>query len=291
MSEPIEVVDGQALARRILEALDGGQAPDWASLDRAYSEVLLRAAADRVRRLERLSRFSPEDVLHDFLLCRVYPPAQARGMFAASAKGDRPLRPRLLASLGNHCFDLARAPEIRLVQGHEGRLAMVPAPAKDQLPAYEEVENLLRRQMAAIRNACPARRRPNGAAYLEAILLRLRLEWAGGFDGVELRSSSGQAVVLTLQRLEELTAWTDDERAMPLTEGGIPLEQLWQQARAILLSTPAREVHVEQLAPLVPVSRDLWSQWVSRARRMVRTRLGAEYAEVFPVWASQREGP
>jgi hypothetical protein len=291
MSEPIEVVEGQGLARCVLEALDRGQVPDWAALDRAYRDPLLRTASVRLHHLDLHRDFTPEDVLHGFLQQRVYPPRQARKMFAPCARGERPLRPRLRASLGNYCYDLARSPELARQWGEpQDMLANSPAPADEPLPKYEEVQQLLERQMTALRRACPLRRRPRGVAYREALLLRLRLDWAGGFDGVELRSeATGGVIALTLPLLEQLTAWTNEEQAMPLVEGGVQLEQLWQQVRALVLTAPDRQVNVDRLASLIPVSRDLWNQWICRARRTVETLLGADYARVFAVWANPGE--
>ena len=159
------------------------------------------------------------------------------------------------------------------------------------LPVYEEVKGVLRRQMDAIRAACPLRHRPRGAAYREAApLLRHRLDMAGGFDGVELRcEETGQSVVLDLARLERLTPWTTEEGAMPLVEGGVTLDSLWQQVRAIVAESPNRQVSVERLAPLVPIDGGLWNTWISRGRRMVQERLGADCARLFAIWDRPRE--
>src|SRR5690349_5544238 len=98
MSEPSEVVEGQALARQILDALPRNPKSAWESLDRAHRETLLRRAARRLYQLDLHRDFTPQDVLHGFLVRRVYPERQARKMFTPSARGERPLRPRLLIS-------------------------------------------------------------------------------------------------------------------------------------------------------------------------------------------------
>jgi hypothetical protein len=292
MIEQTEVVEGQGLSRAILQALDQDMTPDWAALDRAYGERLLELAKIRLRHLDLHRDYTPDDALHGFLKKRVYPPDKARKMFAPTAGGERPLGPRLLASLGNYCNDLTRSRTRRRERGdRDDVLASTPARSADPLPAYEDVECLLHRQLAAIRVACPPRRRPRGAPYREALLLRLRLDWAGGFDEVELRSElTGRPVMLDLPLLERLTAWTDDERAMLLVEEGTSLEQLWQGVRTILLRSADRDVSVERLAPLIPASRDLWNQWISRGRRMLQAKLGADYAPVFAVWGDRGEG-
>jgi DNA-directed RNA polymerase specialized sigma24 family protein len=287
MSDAVEVVEGQAVARLVLDALDRGETPDWNAVQLPYGEPLLRQAAARIRRRDLGRHFSAEDLLNDFLACRVYPPRRARALFGPSARGERPLRPRLLTSLANHCADMARAAGAGRAWGEcEDRLANSAAPATPTLPAFEEVAELLRRRMAAIRKACPLRRRPHGAAYREALLLRLRLDLAGGFDGVELHASTdGRTVVLDLALLEELTAWTAEEGAMPLVEGGAPLDQLWRQVRAVVVADRNRQVTVDQLAQLIPTSRDGWNQWVSRGRRRLKSLLGSEYGELFALWS------
>ena len=236
--------------------------------------------------------FTSQDVLNGFLQTRVYPPGRARAMFSRSAQGERPLSRRLVASLGNYCTDLGRSIARRREHGgHDDLLASAPAASTDPLPACEEVESVLARQMAAIRAACAMRRRPRGAAYRESLLLCQRLDMAGAFDGVELRSErTGQPVLLDLSRLEQLTVWTDDETVMPLVEGGVALGSLWQQVRTMLLESPERHVSIEQLAPLIPVGRGLWNTWISRGRRKVRAMLGADCAGLFATWEYPREG-
>jgi hypothetical protein len=291
MSEQSVPVEGQTLARSVLDALERGETPDWTALDRAYREPLLQTATARLRRLQKQHELTPEDVLHDFLQRRIYPASQARKMFTASANGERPLRPRLLTSLANHCSDMVRANPARRQRGEQTSiLASIPAPVEIALPDYEEVVVLLRRQMDAIRDACPVRRGPHGGAYREALLLRLRLEWAGGFDRVALRSAMGRDVILDLPLLEELTPWTEEEKARPLVEDGISLEELWRQVRAALLETPDRQVPVEQLASLLSVRRDVWNQWISRGRRMVADRMARDFSEVFAMWSKRGGG-
>jgi DNA-directed RNA polymerase specialized sigma24 family protein len=294
MSEATEDVEGQAIARAVLDALDRDQAPDWEALDRAYHGQLLSQARACVRRRGLQGQLTEEDLLHDFLVKRVYPPKRARQMFGPTARGDRPLCPRLLASLGNHCVDLARTLGRRPDRGGQPEAAAnQAAPEEAPLPPFEDLVDLLHRQNAAVRAACGLRRRPHGAAYREALLVRLRLDWAGAFDGVELQSQeTGRPVLLTLPLLEELTSWTDQERAVLLVEGGAALEQLWERLRELLLQTPGRVVSTERLAALVPVSADLWDQWVSRGRRRLRTSLGdEEYGQVFAMWDNRGEGP
>src|SRR5262249_46082414 len=156
--------------------------------------------------LELHHQYTAEDVLHDFLVRRVYPPRQARMMFASSARGERPLRPRLLASIANHTADLGRSVRRRRERGGSDDLPLSEESVSAAVPPrYEEVEHHLRRQMVAIRAACPLRRRPRGAAYREALLLRQRLDVAAGL-GAALRSElSGADVVLDLSQLERLT--------------------------------------------------------------------------------------
>jgi hypothetical protein len=294
MSEATEDVEGQAIARAVLEALDRGQFPDWTALDRAYHDQMLKQARARVRCCGLQGHLTDEDVLHDFLVRRVYPPERARQMFTLSARGERPLGPRLLTSLANYCVDVARRLGRRAdCAEYPETVANRAAPDVASFPLYEEVGELLRQQHNAVRTAYGPRRRPHGAAYREALLVRLRLDWAGAFDGVELPSQEGgRPVELTLRLLEELTGWSEEERAMPLVENGVTLDHLWQQLRELLPQMPGLVVSTERLAGLIPVNADLWDQWVSRGRRRLRTSLGdEEYGRVFAVWGNRGVGP
>jgi DNA-directed RNA polymerase specialized sigma24 family protein len=292
MSDANEAVEGQSLANEILRALDEGRRVNWDPLERAYGQALRRAAGALLASSAPSTAWTADDVWHDFLVCRVLPRALARKMFAPSARGEAPLRPRLLTSLGNHFIDLVRSDRARRVQyGGDDILAAVPERVAQPLPTYEEVRDLVGRQQAAIRNACPLRRRPNGAAYRESLLVQLRLDWAGGFDGVRLCSqTAAEPVELSLALLERLTAWHDQEDATPLVEGGPPLGVVWERAKETLSRAPERRVSVGDLAALVPVSRDVWNQWTSRGRRMLRALLGKDYTRIFAVWDGRGEG-
>ncbi len=128
-------------------------------------------------------------------------------------------------------------------------------------------------------------------AYREALLLRHRLDWAGILHGIELRSErTGHPVTFDLPMLEDLTPWDDEDCVMPLVEGGILLEDLWAEVCLIFKDSPTWQVSVDSLAPLIPVSRDLWDQWIHRGRRRIQERLGADYSRVFAVWDNQGEG-
>src|SRR5581483_2347482 len=222
MSEATEAVEGQILARAILDALDQGQPPDWNPFDRAYREPLLHQAAVRLPRLV-LPGQTPEDVLHGFLCRQVYPRKQACRMLGPTARGERPLRPRLLTSIANFCIDLARAAGAgRQVPDPTAILAITPCQPREELPDFEEVEDVIRSQLKAIREVCPLRRGLNGAAIREALLVRHRLDWSPCFDGTELRSRAG-VVSLDLMLLEQVTVWTNEERNTPLVEGGFTL--------------------------------------------------------------------
>jgi hypothetical protein len=211
-------------------------------------------------------------------------------MFGPTARGERPLRSRLHTSIGNYCVDLVRG--MRRERPHQDSstaLANAPAP-EDRLPTYQQIQSTLGRQMAAVRQACPLRQRPDGAAYREALLLRLRLDWAGAFDGTILPSETGGEKWLTLELLETVMVWTEEERAMPLVEIGPPLEQLWQQVRTLLLAAPRRELTWRQFVPLIPTIRVTWNQWISRGRRNLSDHLGEEYGSVFAIWSGKGDG-
>jgi hypothetical protein len=108
--------EGQALAHRLLEALDAGRLPDWDAFHRAYRHWLTYVAAGCLTRNDRLrSEFeSPDELLNAFLAEKVLPPRQARLILGAPARGECPLRPRLAVSLRNFCVDRLRSrPPVR----------------------------------------------------------------------------------------------------------------------------------------------------------------------------------
>src|SRR5262245_61356967 len=103
--------EGQALAHRLLEALDGGRPPDWDAFHRAYRHWLTHVAAGCLSRYSGLgSEFeSPAELVNAFLAEKVFPSRQARLMLGAPARGECPLRPRLATSLLNFCVDVLRS--------------------------------------------------------------------------------------------------------------------------------------------------------------------------------------
>jgi hypothetical protein len=151
------------------------------------------------------------------------------------------------------------------------------------LPDYEDVVALLGRQMEAIRSGLVL---SQGAPYRPALLLRLRLDWAGAFDGVRLQHSAGEGnVELSLPALERLTPWKGDEQGTRLGESRLTLGRAWEELRARLLAAAGRRLSSGEVAGVLRVPRDLWDQWTSRGRRRLRQHLGEAFAEVFALWA------
>src|SRR6266446_3335839 len=102
MTEPSEAVEGQSLAQATLTALDSGDPELWAAFVRAYHDRLLRMCSRYLKRYETLRRQfdDVEALLNDFLARKVFPEQRARSLLGPSARGERPLCPRLFASLG-----------------------------------------------------------------------------------------------------------------------------------------------------------------------------------------------
>jgi hypothetical protein len=103
--------EGQALAHRLLEALDAGRPPDWDTFHKTYGVWLTHVSAGCLTRDNRLgSEFeSPAELVNAFLAEKVFPAREARLMFGAPARGECPLRPRLATSLRNFYVDALRA--------------------------------------------------------------------------------------------------------------------------------------------------------------------------------------
>jgi hypothetical protein len=277
--------EGQALADRLLEALDAGRPPDWDAFLSAYRFWLTHVAAGCLTRNSKFgSEFeSPEELVNAFLAEKVFPPRQARLMLGAPARGECPLRPRLATSLRNFCIDVLRSRPPVGVWETADALDIAEARNEMPLPDYEDVASAIVRQLGAIRACLPVQQ---GAPYRPALLLRHRLDWAGVFDGVRLhQTSGGDSVELTLAVLEELTAWENDELQTRLGESLVTLGKTWELIRPRLLAAADRRLSSDDAAGTLRVPRDLWDQWISRGRRRLRQHLGTEYAEVFALWA------
>jgi len=277
--------EGQALAHRLLEALDAGRTPDWNAFHSAYSRWLTHMAAGCLARNSRLgSEFgSPEELVNAFLAEKVLPRRQARLMLGAPARGECPLRPRLAASLRNFCVDVLRSRHPVGVRAVANTLEIAEAPQEIPLPDYEEVAGTINRQLGAIRSCLPL---VQGAPYRTALLLRHRLDWAGAFDGIRLQQTGGtESIELTLALLEGLTAWDADELQTRFGESVLTLGKTWESLRPQLLAAGDRQLSSSNVAGVLLVPRDLWDQWVSRGRRHLRQHLGTRYAEVFALWA------
>jgi hypothetical protein len=276
--------EGQALAHRLLAALDANQSPDWDAFHSAYRRWLTYVAAGCLARNSRLgSEFeSPEELVDAFLAEKVFPPRQARLMLATPARGECPLRPRLAVSLRNFCTDVLRAhPSVGVRQAAD-ELAKVEAPDEMPLPDYEDVACVIGRQLGEIRACLPLQQ---GAPYRVALLLRHRLDWAGAFDGVQLpRSETGASIELTLGMLEGLTVWEKNELHTRLGESLLTLSKTWALLRPRLLATTDRRLSSDDVAGTLRVTRDLWDQWISRGRRRLRQHLGSGYDEAFSLW-------
>lgn len=278
-------VEGQALANRLLEALDAGRIPDWNALHSTYRRWLTYVAAGCLNRNGGLrSRFeNPEELLNAFFAEKILPPRQARLILGATARGECPLRPRLAVSLRNFCIDSLRArPPVRVWAATDG-LEMAEARKDIVLPDYEDVADVTVRQLTAIRSCLPLELR---APYRLAVLLRHRLDWSRVFDGAHvLQKEGGDRVELTLETLERLTIWEDQEQRTRLGESLVSLGQCWESLRPRLLATPDRRLSAADVAGTLRVPRDLWDQWVSRGRRYLRQHLGTQHAEIFALWA------
>jgi len=283
MTTPSEGVEGQGLARRLLDSLDAGQLPDWDAFQRAYGAWLLHVAGRCRARYPMLGNHfdSSEELVNDFLVEKVYPPRQAHLMLAGPANGECPLWPRLAASLMNYCVDLVRSPSVRRSETPRA-VAPAAAPEPMDLPDYEDVAAVIGRQMEAIRASFP---HVQGAPYRIALLLRLRLDWAGVFDGVTLQQPEGMgSIELSLPALESLTAWTTEETGVRLGESLLNLGSAWEALKPLLLAAANRRLSASDVSKTLHVPRDLWDQWSSRGRRRLKQDMGEEYTEVFALW-------
>jgi hypothetical protein len=179
-------------------------------------------------------------------------------------------------------MDVLRSPSPISRSAPTGALETAEAPEPMELPDYEDVVALIARQMTAVRARLPV---GQGAPYRITLLMRLRLDWAGVFDGMTLQQSEGtRSIELTLPLLESLTVWEDQETATRLGESLLTLASAWEALRPLLLAARDRRLSSIDVAAVLRVPRDLWDQWISRGRRRLRQEMRDEYDEVFALW-------
>jgi len=99
----------------------------------------------RYSRLRREFSAGPNEVVQEFLVCKLFPAERARSLLGPVARGERPLRPRLLASLENHCIDLDRKGRRLPLTG--GQVIDKPAAASHEPPSEEAVRKLIGLQL------------------------------------------------------------------------------------------------------------------------------------------------
>jgi DNA-directed RNA polymerase specialized sigma24 family protein len=287
MDEQSEVVEGQAIAQEILAALQRDGRADWGKFHEQYYHRLLRIA---VRERESNSSLrqvydSPEEILQDFLAERVYRESRARSMLGESAAGRRPLWPRLATSLVNFCVDRLRRAKVR-ARERPDEVALESAPAREpaQVPDLEDLPTMFENQMAAIRrHMSPCAR--GSAPLREALFLRLRLDWVGGYRGARVRRPSSEGEVDFDEGLvEEMTGWTEEEQAIVLGDGGRTLVEAWNLLVPRLRGPVEGPLPAAVVAETLRVSVDTWNVWVSRGRKHLRQELGEEFARLFPFW-------
>src|SRR5262245_24361717 len=217
MTGEVERAEGQALAAVILTALDGtgGAKPDWTPFVTAYETDLLATAVGLRRRYRGLQSLEPAEIVQAFLAAKVFPPERARVLLGVVARGEQPLKPRLLTSLGTYCVDLHRS---RVRQPPSGSQLPELTTAQAIRPTVEEVETLASRQVAAVRAAFD--RTPTRAPYRAALLLFHRGEWVWVLSGVVLSGPSGHGeATLSVERVVALTMWSEDEANQLLGDG------------------------------------------------------------------------
>ena len=127
--------------------------------------------------------------------------------------------------------------------------------------------------------------------YREALFLRLRLDWLGGFAGTMIRTSASAGLgVFDRGLLEELTLWTEEETAAQLGESGLTLGRAWERFWPLLQETPGQPLRAEVITGELSISRNTWDAWISRGWKHLQRGLGEErFAHVFSFWQSRRE--
>jgi DNA-directed RNA polymerase specialized sigma24 family protein len=291
MTDPPEQAEGQTLAASLIEAVGSGslRASDWETFFGTYAGRLRRAAERHLRSMNRLSQefANAAELVDDFVVAKVFDPVRGPALLGPSARGERPLEPRLLASLENYCIDLHRRRRRRATVSTDA--AEPPAPTEAERTTREEIERRVGEQVGAIREVFAGS--PARAPYREALLLQIRLDWARALVGLPLTSEAGGEVEVGLSHVVAMTGWTDEESGRQMNTDGHTLAHLWGQLAPGVASDPRTPVTGDRVAAILRVPRDRWDAWVSRGRRALAGHLAGRYARLFPHWRTSVPSP
>ncbi len=280
MNSGQEETEGHSLSKAIL----AGDPNAWGEFLSEYGDALRRVAEKHSRSAKLQSVVSWEDIFQGFFTDKLI--AHKEGMFSATSRGEVPLKPRLLASLGNYCNDLYRR---KLTLRNESTLdARVSQKAVDVFH-YDEPRLIRRRiaeQQLAIRSTFQQNLRIQ-VPQQEILLLQERIWIAEQFAAFYCKGSDSKSEKdqFALQ-CESLYPFTESEADVRIPESNEPLSNVWHAIASALVNPPfCADALI--VANYLRIPRNTWTKWVGRARKQVVDHIGIYQAkEFFPNWPS-----
>ncbi len=277
-----EQIEGQAVAKAIL----AGDANAWKDFQLLFGDAIARIASKRAKSPKLRSEFSGDDIVNGFMAEKLLD--RPERMFGPAAKGQRPLAPRLLSSLGKYCNSLQR--RRRRTVHSEMSLDLHPDERGDDNPDYnpQEAATLTKKriedQQRIIREAFsgPSRIR---VPQREILLLSERILFAEQVAASYCRENQSSSERDAANQLVcTLYSWSDDESATLIPMINHPLSTIWHSISHDIFNPPFG-VDSYMVADRIQVLRNTWDIWVRRARQRVIASAGVQKPkELFPHW-------
>ena len=167
-----ETVEGQDVALLIL---GGEPAPGWEAFRERYESQLIRQADGLLRRMPTLRSFDQaEDLVQGFLVERVM--GRPEVMLGSTARGERPLWPRLSRSFSNYCMQLLRRlvrhPRLVSDDAIEAHAITYSVEPGEHDETWTSIVQRVRERQEAIRKALGEQERSGGAFTAPALIER-----------------------------------------------------------------------------------------------------------------------
>ncbi len=274
-----DTVEGQDIALAVLgEAWDSG----LQALRDRYESLLIRQAERLLRDKPTLrSSGQAEDLVQGFLADRVI--SRPREMLGPTARGERPLWPRLSLSFRHYCIQILRGlrrqpklisqDEIEAVQAAD--VGEVEEPGKVRATINRRIQE----RQDAIRQVFRAQA-PGSVPLGHLLLLSERLYLAQLLKMALEDADPRYSEVPIAEQLSRIAPWSEEEQSQALPPQSIPLGVIWRS-----LTSPTLRPDGNSIAQVLGTRRNTWDRWMYRARSRVKSSLGSETCRrLFPHW-------
>jgi DNA-directed RNA polymerase specialized sigma24 family protein len=275
-----DTIEGQDIA---LAILGGAKDSGWEAFRERYEAQLIRQAEGLLRRAPTLRSFGQaEDLFQSFLVEQVM--SRPDAMLGPTARGEKPLRPRLSRSFGNYCFQIlrrhARHPKLMSEDAIEAEAATDVGDVWDPGEIWVGISQRVKERQDAIRRAF-SEQEPGSVPFLHFLLLSERLFLAQLIEEFFAEADPRPSLEVPIPDLVNRVApWSDDEPSHRLPPRDIALDEVWNS-----LTKPTLRTDGDSIAKVIGVRRNTWDQWIRRARLRVISSLGLEDSRrLFPHW-------